>query len=82
MMAHHDAPDYQVRNGASVRMVIDVGNWDASLWINAPGQSGMQGSPHLADLAPLWARGEYVPLCYSEAAVDAVTEAIITLIPA
>ncbi len=82
MMAHHDAPDYQVRNGASVRMVIDVGNWDASLWINAPGQSGLQGSPHLADLAPLWAKGEYVPLCYSEAAVDAVTEVVITLTPA
>ena len=82
MMAHHEAADYQVRNGASVRMVIDVGNWDASLWINAPGQSGMQGSPHLADLAPLWARGEYVPLAYSAAAVDAVTEEVITLTPA
>ena len=82
MLAHHEASDYRVRIGASVRMVIDVGNWDASLWINAPGQSGMQDSPHLADLAPLWAAGDYVPLAYSDAAVEAVTVDTITLLPA
>jgi penicillin amidase len=82
MLAHHEASDYRVRIGASVRMVIDVGNWDASLWINAPGQSGMQDSPHLADLAPLWAAGDYVPLAYSGAAVAAVTVETITLLPA
>jgi penicillin G amidase len=82
MLAHHEASDYRVRIGASVRMVIDLGDWDASLWINAPGQSGMQDSPHLADLAPLWAAGKYVPLAYSTAAVDAVTVETITLRPA
>ena len=82
MLAHHEASDYRVRIGASVRMVIDLGDWDASVWINAPGQSGMQDSPHLADLAPLWAAGEYVPLAYSTAAVDAVTVETITLRPA
>ncbi|MFU8863813.1 MAG: penicillin acylase family protein [Rhodobacterales bacterium] len=82
MLAHHEASDYRVRIGASVRMVVDVGNWDASLWINAPGQSGMQDSPHLADLAPLWAAGGYVPLAYSEAAVAKATVETITLRPA
>jgi penicillin amidase len=62
-------------------MVVDVGAWDNSLWINAPGQSGMQDSPHLVDLAPLWAAGDYVPLAYSEAAVAAVTAEVITLLP-
>lgn len=82
MLAHYEAADYRVRVGASVRMVIDVGEWDNSLWINAPGQSGMAGSAHLQDLAPLWAKGEYVPLAYSDAAVDSVTSRIITLRPA
>ncbi len=82
MLAHHEASDYRVRIGASVRMVIDVGAWDNSLWINAPGQSGMQDSPHLDDLAPLWAAGDYVPLVYSEAAVAAATVRTITLRPA
>lgn len=82
MLAHHEASDYRVRIGASVRMVIDVGAWDNSLWINAPGQSGMQDSPHLDDLAPLWAAGLYVPLVYSEAAVAEATVETITLQPA
>lgn len=82
MLAHHEASDYRVKIGASVRMVIDVGDWDNSVWINAPGQSGMQDSVHLQDLAPLWAKGDYVPLAYSKAAVDAVTVETITLTPA
>ncbi|MFC3615351.1 penicillin acylase family protein [Lutimaribacter marinistellae] len=82
MLAHYEASDYRVRVGASVRMVIDVGAWDNSVWINAPGQSGLQGTSHLDDLAPLWAEGQYVPLAYSQIAVDAVTEEIITLSPA
>ena len=34
------ASDYQLIAGASFRMVLDVGNWDASRTINTPGQSG------------------------------------------
>jgi penicillin amidase len=74
--------DFKVTHGASFRMVVDVGNWDASRCINAPGQSGDPRSPHYADLAPLWAAGEYVPMLYSRAAVEAHTEALITLRPA
>ena len=73
MLAHYEASDYRVRIGASVRMVVDVGDWDNSVWINAPGQSGIPGDPHYADLAPLWARAEYVPMAFSEKAVESVT---------
>lgn len=82
MLAHYEAADYRVRTGASVRMVVDVGAWDNSVWINAPGQSGVPGDPHYEDLAPLWAEGRYVPMPYSEVAVDAATETLITLHPA
>ena len=68
--------------GASVRMVVDVGNWDGSVWINAPGQSGDPRSPNYRDLAPIWARGEYVPMAYSKDAVVAATERRILLTPA
>lgn len=81
MMAHYEAANYRVTNGASVRMVVDVGAWDNSLWINAPGQSALPGSTHFSDLAPLWAQGEYVPMLYSRAAVDAATSTTITLLP-
>lgn len=82
MMAHYEASDFKVRIGASVRMVVDVGDWDNSVWINAPGQSGIPGNPHYADLAPLWARGDYVPMLYSAEAVDKATKTRIDLFPA
>jgi len=73
MLAHYDAGNYRVSVGASVRMVVDVGAWDNSVWINAPGQSGITGAAHYDDLAPVWAAGGYVPMLYSAAAVDAAT---------
>jgi penicillin G amidase len=73
--------DYRLIAGASFRMVLDVGAWDASRAINSPGQSGDPFSGHYRDLAPLWATGQYVPLLYSRAAVEAATAEAITLTP-
>jgi len=73
--------DFNVSHGASVRMVIDVGAWDNSRVINSPGQSGDPASPHYGDLFPLWAQGDYVPLLFSRAAVEAATESVIRLRP-
>jgi penicillin amidase len=81
MLAHYEAGDYRVRVGASVRMVVDVGAWDNSVWINAPGQSGTPGDPHYDDLAQLWAKGDYVPMLYSEEAVDKATRRRVELTP-
>ncbi|MFC7551627.1 penicillin acylase family protein [Pseudoroseomonas wenyumeiae] len=73
--------DFRAMYGASVRLVMDVGEWDKSIAINAPGQSGDPRSPHYADLAPSWSRGAYVPLLYSREAVDAMEMQRIDLIP-
>ncbi|WOH82456.1 penicillin acylase family protein [Bradyrhizobium sp. BEA-2-5] len=73
--------DYHLISGASFRMVLDVGNWDASRAVNTPGQSGDPFSGHYRDLAPLWATGQYVPLLYSRSAVEAATAEAITLTP-
>jgi penicillin amidase len=81
MNAGYRLSDFKVTHGASFRMVVDVGAWDNSRFINAPGQSGDPRSPHYADLAPLWAAGEYVPMLYSVAAVDAATRLRIVLTP-
>ncbi|MCC7009512.1 MAG: penicillin acylase family protein [Acidobacteria bacterium] len=74
--------DFRVTLGASVRLVMDVGDWDRSVWINAPGQSGDPRSPHYADLAAPWARGEYVPMLFSEQAVTTGAVTTIRLEPA
>jgi penicillin amidase len=76
------ATDYLQQSGASFRVVVDVGNWDNSRAMNMPGQSGDPDSPHYRDLAPQWARGEYFPLLYSKAAVEAATASRIVLSPA
>lgn len=74
--------DLMMSHGASIRLVIDVGDWDRSRCINAPGQSGVPGDAHHGDLAATWAAGEYVPLSYSAKAVAAITRAVVRLEPA
>ena len=81
MKAAYRPNDFKVVMGASVRIVVDVGDWDKSVCMNAPGQSGDPRSPHYADLASIWARGEYVPMLYSRGAIDRETEACIVLTP-
>jgi len=74
--------DFEVRAGASWRMVLDVGNWDAARMTNAPGQSGRPGSPFYGDLLEGWAEGESFPLLYSHDAVAEATVKRIRLLPA
>jgi penicillin amidase len=75
------ADSFDVTSGASVRMVLDVGEWDNSMFINTPGQSGDPFSAHYRDLYPLWAAGEYVPLVFSPAAVEREAESIVAFTP-
>ncbi|SFJ44068.1 penicillin acylase family protein [Methylobacterium brachiatum] len=82
MHAEYRTDTFRLTHGASFRMVVDVGDWDRSVFINVPGQSGDPGSPHYADLAPIWGRRDHVPMLYGRAAVEAATETIITLSPA
>jgi penicillin amidase len=72
---------FDLTAGASVRLVMDVGAWDNSTAINAPGQSGDPGNPHYQDLLRPWSKGEYFPLVYSRKAVERATEQIIWIKP-
>ena len=45
--------------GGSFKIVMDTENWDNSVGLNNPGQSGDIASPHYRDLYELWARGKY-----------------------
>ncbi len=73
--------DFEQRTGASLRVIVDVGDWDRSVATNAPGQSGAPASPHFADLARLWAAGDYFPLPFSERAVQEHAETTLILAP-
>ena len=74
-------PDLVQTAGATFRLVIDVGDWDASVAMNSPGQSGDPDSPHATDLWDPWLRGEDFPLCYSREQVEAHAERRILLLP-
>jgi penicillin G amidase len=73
--------DFRQTGGSSWRVVVDVGEWDDSLFINSPGQSGDPSSPHYSDLFRFWSRDGAVPLLYSREKVEAATECRIKLEP-
>ena len=77
----YDAGSFEQTSGASYREIFDLADWDNSLAINVPGQSGQPGSQHYDDLLPLWSSGQYFPLKFSKAAVDAVTTDLLILRP-
>lgn len=66
---------------ASLRMVVDVGNWDESRFVLPGGQSGNPLSPHYADLLSLWQRGEGVPIAWSPTKVDQASRTVLRLVP-
>ena len=68
-------------SGGSLKIIADTENWDSSLGLNNPGQSGDPDSPHYRDLSEIWARGRYFPILYTRAKVEAVTEQKTTLTP-
>lgn len=82
MHADYRTDDFRLTTGASFRMVVDVGAWDESRFINAPGQSGRPDSPHYGDHALTWARRGYRPLLYTRAAIEAATRHLIQIVPA
>jgi penicillin amidase len=68
-------------SGASYREILDTSDWDKSVAINTPGQSGQPGSPHYSDLLPLWSEGKYFPLLYSKDAVEKSATDKLELVP-
>jgi penicillin amidase len=69
-------------SGASYRQLFDLADWDRGLATSTPGQSGQPGSPHYADLMPLWAEGKYFPLVFSRTKVEQSTRNRLLLKPA
>ena len=76
------AEDFLVRAGASFRMVVDVGNWDAARATNAPGQSGDPRSMFYSNLLENWATENHFPMLYSRQAVTSHAAFTIHLKPA
>lgn len=68
-------------SGGSLKIIADTDDWDNSVGLNTPGQSGDPDSPHYRDLFELWAQGTYFPVAYSRKKVESVTEGVTRLVP-
>jgi penicillin amidase len=68
-------------SGGSFKIIADTEDWDNSVGLNTPGQSGDPDNPHYRDLFQLWAQGTYFPIAYSRKKVDSVTESVTRLTP-
>ena len=68
-------------SGGSLKIIADTEDWDNSVGLNTPGQSGDPDSPHYRNLFQLWAQGQYFPIAYSRKKVDSVTESVLRLAP-
>ena len=69
------------RSGASFRILVDTENWDRTLAMNNPGQSGNPDSPFYKNLFKEWANDGFFPLFYTREKVESVTAKKIILQP-
>ena len=72
---------FAVTSAPSMRMVVDLGNLDASTWVNQTGNSGHPYDKHYIDQADAWAAGETFSWPSTRAAVEASSEQTLTLTP-
>ncbi|EYR62196.1 penicillin amidase [Actinotalea ferrariae CF5-4] len=65
-----------------IRMVVDLGDLDASTWVTMTGTSGHPGSVHYTNQLDAWASGETFPWPFSRSAVEEASGHELTLRPA
>ncbi|QUW81427.1 penicillin acylase family protein [Streptomyces mirabilis] len=65
----------------SMRMVVNLDDFDKSKWINLSGASGHAYSAHYTDQTDKWAKGELLPWSFSDKAVDKSTSDTLVLKP-
>lgn len=73
---------YATTTVPSMRMVIDLGDFDASTWNHLTGASGHAFHENYVDQTEDWAAGRQSPWAFSEKAVDAATVHTLVLRPA
>ncbi|HJP41773.1 MAG TPA: penicillin acylase family protein [Dehalococcoidia bacterium] len=64
---------------ASLRMVLEPGDWENAQFSLPGGQSGNPVSPHYDDLLPNWLEGSGVPIAWSHESVQSATAARLVI---
>lgn len=69
------------KSGATLRIIVDLNNWENSFGTNNPGQSGKPDNKNYSNLYKMWADGDYFPVYYSKNKVEQAQESSIVLFP-
>ena len=72
---------YEVNWLVSERLIMDLSDWDRSIWINTTGQSGHAYHPHYIDMADSWRLVKYVPQYWQRSSIEADVEGHLRLVP-
>jgi penicillin amidase len=80
-MGFDDRRGYVVTAAPAMRMLIDLGDLDASRWVNQSGTSGHAFHRHYDDQTELWANQRLWPFVSSRGAVEARTSSRQELLP-
>lgn len=68
-----------IRIAPGYRQVLDLGDWDASVFMQPTGNSGIPGHPRYDDCIDEYVAGAYRPLLFNELAIRSAAEATLTL---
>lgn len=71
--------DFNITSLPSYRMIVDLGDLDASVNMHTTGQSGHPYSQHYDDMIEPWATYQYKPMRFSRAQVEAAASSTLTL---
>ena len=74
------AGGYDVVWVPSMRMVVNLDDFDKSRWINLTGASGHAYNPHYTDQTDKWANGELLPWAFRDE-VDSAAKDEMALTP-
>ncbi|HEX8510315.1 MAG TPA: penicillin acylase family protein [Propionibacteriaceae bacterium] len=80
-MGYDTTEGYQVTSGPTMRMLVDLGDLDASRWVNQSGVSGHAFASNYDDQTELWATNRTWPFVFTRARVDASTSQRLELVP-
>lgn len=72
------AEGYAVTATPSMRMVVDLSDFDQSRWVNLTGVSGHAFSSNYTDQTKLWVKGETLKWAYTKGAVEATRKHSLT----
>ena len=74
-------PFSRITTIASMRTVMDVGEWDNSKFVLPGGQSGNPASPHYDDMTELWLQGKGVPIHWTQKSIEGHVQHKLELSP-